>query len=424
MPASQEHNVMIIYYVFAAVILLIQTLLLLQAYRNLFYTRRTYRPKPSSYQPAVALITPCKGSDTTFDRNINALFEQQYPNYEIFFVVESRTDPAYARLEHIIRRRRDAGHPVKARLLVAGLADRCGQKVHNLLAAIEALPQNIDALAFVDSDACPREHFLASLVHPLRRPSVGAATGHRWYVPADARTASKTLSAINAFFASLLGPHPWNSAWGGAMAIRRDMFDALSLRQLWQKSLTDDYSLTMAVKGAKLQIIFVPACFVASYETTNWSALISFARRQFVITRRCRPKLWLFGLFGLGHFLAGFWIGVITTAVLLIHGHPDAGIAALLPAALMLSSMTKATARQLMIRRILPDDRRRLVWPALIDIFLGPIVHLLTFACFLWAGFSRTIVWRGIRYTIHAIDSTELERLAPPNVADPPPVVP
>ena len=71
---------MIIYFIFAVVILLIQLLVLLEGYRNCLYNRRKYRPKPSKYQPTAAVICPCKGLDTTFDRNINSLFVQDYPH--------------------------------------------------------------------------------------------------------------------------------------------------------------------------------------------------------------------------------------------------------------------------------------------------------------------------------------------------------
>ena len=63
----------------AAVVLVVQLLLLLEGYRHLIYTRRKYRPQPSRYQPRVALISPCKGLDTAFDRNINSFFKISYP---------------------------------------------------------------------------------------------------------------------------------------------------------------------------------------------------------------------------------------------------------------------------------------------------------------------------------------------------------
>ena len=97
---------MIIYYIITAIILFIQFIILLEGYRHIVYTLRTYKPKPSSYQPSVALISPCKGIDTTFDRNINAFFDLDYSDFQIFFVVESVDDPAFSRLQQTIEQQK------------------------------------------------------------------------------------------------------------------------------------------------------------------------------------------------------------------------------------------------------------------------------------------------------------------------------
>ncbi|MBN1436411.1 MAG: glycosyltransferase family 2 protein [Sedimentisphaerales bacterium] len=401
----------IAYYVFAAIILFVQTVVLLAAYRNVVYTLRTYKPLSDvKYSPHAVLISPCKGIDTTFDRNIAALFEQDYGDYEIYFVVESEQDPAYVRLKQIIADYESRNHRVKARLFVAGLSQTCVQKVHNLLCAIDATDEKVEVLAFVDSDACPKPHFLHSLIHPLRRQDVGASTGHRWFVPTDKRLASQVLSAMNALFASLLGPHGWNSAWGGAMAIRREVFEKTNIRKLWTNSATDDYTLTRAVKDADLEMIFVPACFVASYETTTFAQMFAFARRQFLITRVCMPQLWHLAFLGLGQFLLGFWIGAIVTIALWAIGSPHAIYAAILPAGLALHSSIKALTRQILIRRILPQDKRQLLRPAIIDIFFGPVLHLFTLTCLIASALSRTVHWRGIRYIFHHLTHTEIQR--------------
>ena len=373
---------MIIYFILAVVILLIQLLVLLEGYRHCLYTRRKYRPKPSKYQPTAAVICPCKGLDTTFDRNINSLFVQDYPHYEIYFVVQSDDDPAYFRLRQIMQQHQNANHPVRTHLIVAGPARSCVQKVHNLLTACQALPDHVKVMAFIDSDACLKPHFVGSLIHPLRRREVGAATGYRWFVPTDNRLSSKVLSVMNASVASLLGPHQWNSAWGGAMAIRRDIFDKVGVTQAWQNACSDDYLLTDRIKKNNLTVYFVPACFVASYEQMSWRQLFSFARRQFVLTKVCNPQF-------LQHSRLAPYV-------------------AILPAALMSASMAKALARQFFIRKILPEDRKKLLAPALLDIFLGPVIAVFSLGCVLSAAGSRTIVWRGIKYHLKDINHTQI----------------
>ena len=397
------------YYIFTAVIVSIQIAVLVQAARHLLYTRRKYRPEPSTYQPRLALISPCKGLDTTFDRNIDSFFHLDYPDYEIFFVVESTQDPAYQLLLEIIDKySSDADSARRAHIVVAGLAQGCSQKLHNLLAVCDTLPENFQVMAFVDSDITLKSHFLTSLVDPLQQPNVGASTGYRWFVPVDNRLSTAVLSAMNAFFASILGPHPWNSTWGGAMALRREIYDQINLSHLWRHALSDDYALAKALKEAGLLVTFAPACFVASHEKTSWSNLISFARRQFIITRVYMPRLWILALLGLGHFVVAFWTGFFVTLVLYIQDPVHAPYAAILPGFLLVSSFLKATARQAMIRKILPDLRKQLVVPALIDIFLQPILALFTLVCLLSTALTRVIVWRGIRYLLHKGGQVEI----------------
>ena len=396
------------YYLATALILLVQVALLAEGYRHLVFTARKYRPKRSSYQPRVALISPCKGIDTTFDRNIQALFALDYPSYAIYFVVESETDPAYGRLAALIAAREGKGP--RAHLLVAGPAHGRSQKVHNSLVACDAVHETIEVLAFVDSDACPKPHFLRSLVHPLRRREVGASTGYRWFVPEDKSLSSWVLSALNAVVGSLMGPHRWNSAWGGAMAIKQDLFYRLGVHARWGRACTDDYPLTSMVKAAGLAVTFVPACFVASYEKTTWRDLYSFARRQFILTRVYNKGLWWVALAGWGHYVLGFWGGLFLTVLLGSRGSSQAWGAAVLPLGLYAAGMIKAAARQVMIGKALPEDRRRLLGPAVLDVFFGPFVAAFALATVLGAARSRTIVWRGITYYMKDDSHTRILR--------------
>jgi len=398
------------YYIFSALVLLVQFPILLEGYRHFHYTRKKYRPKPSRYQPKAALICPCKGIDTTFDRNIQSLFRQEYPDYEIFFVVESVDDSAYESLGQIIGQHEDAGGP-KAQVLVAGKATRCAQKVHNLREVCGALPPKYEVLVFVDSDACLKRHFLSSIIHPLRRREVGASTGYRWYVPVKFSLSNFVLSAMNASVASSLGPHAWNCTWGGAMAIRREIFLRTGVLDIWQNACTDDLPLTRAVKEVGLTVSFVPACFVASYENMSWGDLFSFARRQFLITRVCMPHLWNLALASWGYFVLAFWTGLVVTSYLVYRHSVHAVFAGIMPSFLLAVYMAKALIRQVMIQKILPEDRLRLLPGALTDILLGPVVAVIALIYLVASACGRTMVWRGIKYHLHDYNHTEITPL-------------
>jgi len=76
---------------------------------------------------------------------------------------------------------------------------------------------------------------------------------------------------LNAKIAQQLGNTRFNQAWGGSMAIRVDVFRKVGLDKIWPKVLSDDLSLTYAVKKAGMKLAFVPTCLVASYEEGNSS---------------------------------------------------------------------------------------------------------------------------------------------------------
>ena len=76
--------------------------------------------------PTVTLFVPCCGEEEGLAANLKALSEQDYPNLQLVFVVESEEDAAITFIE-----------PLRGELVIAGSAKGRGQKVHNLLASLE-----------------------------------------------------------------------------------------------------------------------------------------------------------------------------------------------------------------------------------------------------------------------------------------------
>ncbi|MGB9370817.1 MAG: hypothetical protein WCB79_02640, partial [Halobacteriota archaeon] len=66
--------------------------------------KRTFPP----YTPTVSVIVPCKGTDHGFHENIPAFLTQEYPTYQILFVVDSKDDPAYSALDQLTKNKPNA----------------------------------------------------------------------------------------------------------------------------------------------------------------------------------------------------------------------------------------------------------------------------------------------------------------------------
>ena len=377
-----------------------QLFFLFQTYRHYCYAIKKSEKKCAGYQPRTLLTIPCKGIDNTFEENISSFFNLDYDNFYLCFVVADSADPAYKKLNEVKDKLADRSKALDIRIVTAGAAAGCSQKIHNLLYSCTNAPEDVEVFAFADSDASVGPDWLSHLVYPLRKSRHGASTGYRWFVPARNNLASLALSAINGKIAQLLGPTIFNQAWGGSMAIRAETFRQIKLGQIWQRAISDDLSLSYAIKKAHMKIMFAPGCLVASYEKTTWRGLFEFARRQFLITRVTIPPTWWFGLGSSIYSLAGFWGGMVVAVFAALGSGKLFWLYAAVPIVFLFGQICRSILRQNMITRLLPEDARKMR-PAMVSDILGNCIwSWVLFGCIVASAFGRTITWRGIRYKV------------------------
>jgi cellulose synthase/poly-beta-1,6-N-acetylglucosamine synthase-like glycosyltransferase len=285
-------------------------------------------------------------------------------------------------------------------VLVAGQGQTCSQKNHNLLYCFERIGDDVEVLAFADSDACVRSDWLSHIVYPLRKSKNGAASGYRWFVPKKNNPASLALSAMNAKIAQFLGNSRFNQAWGGSMAIRVDVFRRLGLDKIWPKALSDDLSLSHAVKKAGKKVAFIPACLVASYEAASWDKLFEFGRRQFLITRVSNPGTWWFGFCSSLYSVLGLWAGAALALYAAAISDKNLSLFAAVPIVFFVSQMGRAILRQTMISKLLKEDLPKMKAAMAADILFFWIWSVLLLFIIISSAFGRTIQWRGIRYKL------------------------
>jgi cellulose synthase/poly-beta-1,6-N-acetylglucosamine synthase-like glycosyltransferase len=330
--------------------------------------------------------------------NLRALFEQEYPAYEIVFVTDHPDDPSLQVIRETIRA--GAGRGVDARIVIADEAVDCGQKVHNLKTAVTEANPRSEVLVFVDSDARPHSLWLKSLVSPLVDGRVGAATGYRWFVPAKGNLASHLRSVWNASIASALGARvDKNFCWGGSTAIRRATFDNLHIADAWKGTVSDDFAMTRVLQQAKLPISFVPDCLVPSIGDCTFAELMEFTNRQLKITCVYAPHLWRPLLIGSLLFTAVFFGGMVLVAVRMARGQSFL-LALIMLLVIFVLGSAKSLIRFRAVARVL--ERQGVVHAgiALAHVILWPLASALYLWNALVAGFSRRIEWRGITYEL------------------------
>jgi len=388
------------YYYIAWAAIISQVLFLFYVCRNYRYALREYKKKREWYQPKTVLIIPCKGLDAEFHENIASFFNQDYDNFVIYFVVADGSDPADAELHKLKDQLSEGSKARDIRILAAGQAQCCSQKIHNLLYCYERVGKDVDILAFADSDICVRSDWLRHLVYPLRQAKNGVASGYRWFVPKQNNPASLALSAINAKVAQLLGNTRFNQAWGGSMAIRAEDFRRLGLDKIWPNVLSDDLSLSRAVKKAGMKVAFVPACLAASHTATTWRGLLEFGRRQFLITRVNAPGTWWFGLLSSLYSILGLWGGAGLAIYTANTAHEHLSLFAAVPAAFFITQLGQAILRQRMISKLLREYLQQMRPAVAADILGFWLWSLLLLLLIISSTFGRTIRWRGVRYKL------------------------
>jgi cellulose synthase/poly-beta-1,6-N-acetylglucosamine synthase-like glycosyltransferase len=195
---------MLVFYFFAAIVIWLGILSLRGGIRFSQYVRRETVSCLPEFTPFASVIAPCRGLEQGLLENLIALCQQNYPAYEILFVIDKADDLSLGVIEKVNDSEGKANR-ILGRIIVAGEATDSGQKVHNLRVAAQEIASNSRVLVFVDSDARPHQNWLRLLVAPLHDEKLGAATGYRWFIPVTGGFASHLCSVWNASIASALG---------------------------------------------------------------------------------------------------------------------------------------------------------------------------------------------------------------------------
>jgi cellulose synthase/poly-beta-1,6-N-acetylglucosamine synthase-like glycosyltransferase len=390
---------MLAFYFFAAIVIWLGVLSLRSGLDFAAYVRQEVARSLPDFAPFASVIAPCRGLEEGLRENLAALFQQDYPTYEIIFVTDRVDDPSLNVIGEIMAAG-EGGHHVTASVVIAGPASDSGQKVHNLRAAVSQIDKRSQVIVFVDTDARPNSRWLASLVAPLHDEKIGAATGYRWFVPVKGGLATHLRSVWNASIASALGARrDKNFCWGGSTAIRRSTFEKLEVAKRWRGSVSDDFTMTRVLQDAGRPIHFVPACLVASVDQCTTRELFEFTNRQLKITRVYAPHLWKPLLIGSFLFCAVFFGGLglaITRAIL---GLNYAAALAMLVVIYALGA-AKAYVRLRAVAIALADYKQE-IWKSLpAHLLLWPVSSLLYLCNAVTAAFSQRIKWRGITYDL------------------------
>jgi ceramide glucosyltransferase len=392
----------ILFYFLAIPQILLGLYLIWQGVQWLAYVRRQMMTDPGFYAPRVALLCPCRGIEPALERNLVALTEFDYQNFEIFFLLASANDSAYSVVKRVASQSR-----VKAHVVVTEKPQECGEKVNNLRVGIEQLPPEFDVFVFVDSDGRPGKNWLRRMVAPLADSRIGATTTMRWLIPNRSNLATALLSAWNAPIVTMLSEKGKNFCWGGGTAIRRAMFEHAHVAEEWRHSVSDDYSMTIAMDRAQLSIVFLPECLVPSFVDTDFQGLLEFTNRQILITRVYAEKMWAVAAGTHLLYCVSLILGTLLTLADVLASRPSFHLATLTFLPLLLA-MIRGALRAAGVSEAMPAYRSQIAAQGWIYVFLTVLLPFLYLANFVASLITRKIRWRGVTYELISAQQTRV----------------
>lgn len=243
------------------------------------------KPKPL---PFVSLIIPVTGESSALAANVRTLIDQSYQFFDIIFVLQDQNDPAVPIISELTKEHGQATH------IYSGKTTKCSQKNYNLLAGVQETGNKPDILVFCDSGHTAPSDWLESLLQPLLlQTSCSVTSGYHQIYPASHCLCSQGR-AICVLTLSLIRKLPFlGQPWGGATAMRRKVFENISVADTWKENIVDDVSLAKILQKQNISVTIPPQTdlqtHLKSISLQSWTVWLT---RQWAYLKFIFPVLW------------------------------------------------------------------------------------------------------------------------------------
>jgi hypothetical protein len=336
----------------------------------------------------VNLVLPATGALPGLEDLLDALAAQSLQPNRLIIAVESRDDPAHARVAALA----DRWSQPNIEIVIAGLSSLRSQKCTNILAALAQLDGDDAPVVLLDADIRPQPWWLAMLVAPLAAGRADIVNGYRWPMPATLAPGAVLATAADRAVAVLPRLRRARAIWGGSVAATRHALDILDLPNTIGRTLTEDLPIGDRAIETGLRVLTRRAIRVPTPFDGSFGELWRFGRRQYQLIRIYRPGLWSFAALTVTTDL----IARITLFSTLPIWQPGWAMILIVAA---LGSITTELRLAIGSRLGAPDrigarlSQHLLAWA----ILPGVAFH----ASLIWGGSIRSpVVWRHVRYVI------------------------
>ena len=253
------------------------------------------RISDASFSPAISLLKPLKGCDSTISDSLQSWFNQNYTGQiQILFGVASADDPVCDIVRDLMKKYPGGD----MQLVVCGEALGANAKVSTLI-QLEKMVKH-DLVLVSDADVRVPPDFLANMVAPLRDQEI--ALVNCFYRLANPTTNAMQWEAvaINAdFWSQVLQSQtlkPLDFALGAAILMRRKALDEAGSYKALANCLADDYQVgnRIAKKGGKIALC--PVVVECWDSPKDWAGIWKHQLRWARTIRVCQPLPYFFSI--------------------------------------------------------------------------------------------------------------------------------
>ncbi len=349
--------------------------------------------------PRTAIILCLRGADPFLPKCLEALLNQNYPDYELQIAIDSYEDPAWKMVTQTLKEQ--AAKHVKINTLLLP-RPTCSLKCSALVQTISGLDDNCEVVALVDADTVVHPNWLRELVSPLTNPQVGATTGNRWYLPQGRYWGNVVRYIWNV--AAVLQMYFYHIPWGGSLAIKTEVFRQTELLSKWEQALNEDTMLKRILQQLGLRVEFVPSIIMVNREETDLKSFLRWVKRQLLCSRLYHTAWNAIAIQGILTTVLPT-IAIMLSLVLWLNGKLPAvaylgsGLAIYVVTQILCLVILESQVRGIVELKgeILPSFEAITVFKVLLALPLTQIVYALALTS---AMFMRQVEWRGITYEI------------------------
>jgi cellulose synthase/poly-beta-1,6-N-acetylglucosamine synthase-like glycosyltransferase len=339
---------------------------------------------PSTESPKAVIIIPVTGNNPGMKMCLESLLNQDYANYETFFVTRDMDDPATAVIQELLSGKNNVRH------ILSGPATVCGQKNHNLLAGVSAAVPSVEILVFCDSSHQAPPGLLSDLIRPIAEGDAVMTTGFHRVAPGDSRLATLGMLWSVLGIHLLQGISAFTQPWGGAMAILRSVFETHGVDRIWAETVVDDFSMGPYLRKEGIRCKPVPtACLTTPLAGQTLNGWNTWLTRQLLYLKFYTPGSWLVAALAV-YLLAG---SIIIAGVSVI-----CSISGVFPWSMALAGVgffIIFTGLGMLCRGLVPNPPPPGPWMASFY-----TLHFMTFWCYAKTWFTNTLSWKDISYKI------------------------